>query len=95
MPPIHLSDSSYDYDDSSEGQPNLLSDILKQMMGGDIELTTGSSEEGSSEESTDDSSDSVEVTVEATPRQTEIAPRHRGDGKDQRVSEEVSYRRAP
>jgi len=94
-----LSDyDDYDYDDSSEeGTPDLLSTILKQMMGGaDIEITqiTGSSEEGASEESSG-SSDSVEVTVEATTPKTEIAaPRH-SDSKDKRVPEEVSYRRAP
>jgi len=95
MPPISLSD--YDYDASSEeGTPDLLSSILKQMMGGDVEITeVTSSSEGSSEESSDGSSDSVEVSVEALPKPTEIAWRNHGDGKDQRVPEEVSYRRAP
>jgi len=106
MPPLRTSDSSYDYDASSgEATPTLLGTIIEQMMGGQpgIEITTGSSEEGSSEESSSDSSvDSVEVSVEVTPNpeievmppNPEIAP-FRGNGKDQRVPEAVSYRRAP
>jgi len=100
MPPLSLGDdSSYDYDASSgESTPNLLSTIIEQMMGGQpgIEITAGSSEEGSSgEASSDSSADSIEVSVEAfTPPAPEIAP-PRGDGKVQRVPEEVSYRRAP
>jgi len=102
LPPLPPSDSSYDYDASSEeGTPSLLSTIIKEMMGGkpDVEITPVSvSSEGSSDED-NYVADSVEISapsVEVEPTRTpEIAPFHRGDGKEQRIPEEVSYRRAP
>jgi len=95
MPP--LSPADYDYDASSEeGSPDLLSSLIKQMMGGDaaLEITPviGSSEMNSVED--EYTTPSVE-TPEVPKKQTEIAPTHRSDGKEHRVPEEVSYRRAP
>jgi len=96
LPPMRLLDDSYDYDDSTEGTPDLLSSILKQMLGGesDIEITPIiESSEGSSGES---SVDSVEVSVPAqTTRYPEFDSHFHGNVKEQRVPEEVSYRRAP
>jgi len=94
LPPLPPSD--YDYDSSSsEEAPSLLSTIIQQMMGGKpgIEITPVSA----SSESSSGEDNYVAESVEVSAPSVEIEPTtpHRGDDKEYRIPEEVSYRRAP